>query len=73
MFVTAKGRIPPGTEVIPHKDGFPVVLKKRVILEGTHITGAQSGMDEYQRPQVNIKTRAARRSENECLFETCHW
>ncbi|MEI5640506.1 MULTISPECIES: protein translocase subunit SecD [unclassified Pseudoalteromonas] len=51
----AQGRIPPGTEVIPHKDGFPVVLKKRVILEGTHITGAQSGMDEYQRPQVNIK------------------
>ncbi|MCG7541439.1 protein translocase subunit SecD [Pseudoalteromonas sp. OF7H-1] len=51
----AQGRIPPGTEVIPHKDGYPVVLKKRVILEGTHITGAQSGMDEYQRPQVNIK------------------
>ncbi|WP_440055031.1 protein translocase subunit SecD [Pseudoalteromonas sp. T1lg65] len=51
----AQGRIPPGTEVIPHKDGYPVVLTKRVILEGTHITGAQSGLDEYQRPQVNIK------------------
>ncbi|MBD1582033.1 protein translocase subunit SecD [Pseudoalteromonas sp. S16_S37] len=50
----AQGRIPPGTEVINHKDGYPVVLKKRVILEGSHITGAQSGMDEYQRPQVSI-------------------
>lgn len=50
----AQGRIPPGTEVINHKDGFPVVLKKRIILEGSHITGAQSGMDEYQRPQVSI-------------------
>ncbi|BBN82839.1 protein translocase subunit SecD [Pseudoalteromonas sp. A25] len=50
----AQGRIPPGTEVINHKDGYPVVLKKRIILEGSHITGAQSGMDEYQRPQVSI-------------------
>ncbi|WP_105166874.1 protein translocase subunit SecD [Pseudoalteromonas sp. T1lg23B] len=50
----AAGRTPPGTEVINHKDGYPVVLKKRVILEGSHITGAQSGMDEYQRPQVSI-------------------
>jgi preprotein translocase subunit SecD len=50
----AQGRVPPGTEVINHKDGYPVVLKKRVILGGTHITGAQSGVDEYQRPQVSI-------------------
>ncbi|MFY8298606.1 protein translocase subunit SecD [Pseudoalteromonas sp. SS15] len=50
----AQGRVPPGTEVIMHKDGYPVVLKKRVILGGSHITGAQSGMDEYSRPQVSI-------------------
>ncbi|MBE0366239.1 protein translocase subunit SecD [Pseudoalteromonas sp. MMG013] len=50
----AQGRVPPGTEVINHKDGYPVVMKKRVILAGTHITGAQSGVDEYQRPQVSI-------------------
>jgi preprotein translocase subunit SecD len=37
-----------------HKDGYPVVLKKRVILGGSHITGAQSGLDEYSRPQVSI-------------------
>lgn len=50
----AQGRVPPGTEVIMHKDGYPVVLKKRVILGGSHITGAQSGLDEYSRPQVSI-------------------
>jgi len=50
----AQGRVPPGTEVIMHKDGYPVVLKKRVILGGSHITGAQSGIDEYSRPQVSI-------------------
>ncbi len=49
-----QGRVPPGTEVINDRSGRPVVLKKRVILEGSHITGAQSSMDEYQRPQVNI-------------------
>ncbi len=50
----ASGRVPPGSEIILHKKGYPVLLKKRVILEGSHITGAQSGNDEYQRPQVNI-------------------
>ncbi|MBE0387299.1 protein translocase subunit SecD [Pseudoalteromonas luteoviolacea] len=50
----AQGRVPAGSEVLYHKDGYPVVLKTRVILAGSHITGAQSGMDEYQRPQVSI-------------------
>lgn len=50
----AQGRIPAGTEMIMSRDGYPVVLKKRIILEGSHITGVQSGADEYQRPQVSI-------------------
>ncbi len=49
------GRVPPGSEVMMHREGYPVLLKKRVVLEGSHITGAQSGVDEYQRPQVNIQ------------------
>ena len=49
-----QGRLPPGTEMIMAREGYPVVLKQRIILEGSHITGAQSGMDEYQRPQVSI-------------------
>jgi preprotein translocase subunit SecD len=55
----AEGRVPPGSEVLKHKDGYPVVLKKRVILEGSHITGAQNSLDEYQRPQVNINLDSA--------------
>ncbi|MFC3033535.1 protein translocase subunit SecD [Pseudoalteromonas fenneropenaei] len=55
----AEGRVPPGSEVINHKDGYPVVLKKRVILEGSHITGAQNSLDEYQRAQVNINLDSA--------------
>ncbi|AZZ97008.1 protein translocase subunit SecD [Pseudoalteromonas sp. R3] len=50
----AQGRVPPGSEVIMHQAGYPVVVKKRVVLEGSHITGAQSGLDEYQRPKVSI-------------------
>ncbi|MCZ8487998.1 hypothetical protein O9992_12685 [Vibrio lentus] len=37
-----------------HRDGRPVVLKKRVILGGSSITDASSSVDEYGRPQVNI-------------------
>ncbi|MGY8874892.1 MAG: preprotein translocase subunit SecD, partial [Pseudoalteromonas sp.] len=33
----AQGRIPAGTEMIMSRDGYPVVLKKRIILEGSHI------------------------------------
>jgi len=51
----AAGRVPPGSEIIMHKKGYPVLLKKRIILGGSHITGAQSGADEFQRPQVNIQ------------------
>jgi len=48
------GRVPPGSEIIMARQGYPVLLKKNLILAGSHITGAQSGNDEYQRPQVNI-------------------
>ncbi|WP_354668615.1 protein translocase subunit SecD [Pseudoalteromonas sp. C2R02] len=51
----AAGRVPPGSEIIMHRQGYPVLLKKRIILGGSHITGAQSGNDENGRPQVNIQ------------------
>ncbi|MGR5064284.1 protein translocase subunit SecD [Photobacterium sp. DNB22_13_2] len=50
----ASGRVPPGSEVKFTRDNRPVVLKKRVILSGSHITDASSSADEYGRPQVNI-------------------
>ncbi|WP_421319731.1 protein translocase subunit SecD [Aeromonas veronii] len=51
----ADGRVPPSSKVYNDRNGRPVVLQKRVILTGDHIVGAQSGFDEYSRPQVNIK------------------
>lgn len=50
----AAGRVPAGSEVKFTRDERPVVLKKRVILSGSHITDASSSADEYGRPQVNI-------------------
>ncbi|MDO6704653.1 protein translocase subunit SecD [Photobacterium sp. 1_MG-2023] len=55
LAAAASGRVPPGSEVKSSREGNPVVLKKRVILEGAHITDSTSGSDEYGRPQVSIK------------------
>ncbi|AJR09729.1 protein translocase subunit SecD [Photobacterium gaetbulicola] len=54
LAAAASGRVPPGSEVKFTRDGRPAVLKKRVILGGSHITDASSSADEYGRPQVNI-------------------
>ncbi|MGR5141796.1 protein translocase subunit SecD [Photobacterium sp. DNB23_23_1] len=54
LAAAASGRVPPGSEVKFTRDSRPVVLKKRVILSGSHITDASSSADEYGRPQVNI-------------------
>lgn len=53
------GRVPASSEVLYEQDGKPVLLKKRVMLEGSHIIDAKSGFDEYSRPQVNIDLDAA--------------
>lgn len=53
-----EGRVPPGSELFYSRDGRPVLLEKRIMLTGEHITGANSGFDEYSRPQVNIKLDA---------------
>ncbi len=51
----AQGRVPVGTKRYVTRDGRPVLLKKQVILTGDHIIDAQSGFDEYNRPQVSIR------------------
>ncbi len=48
------GRVGPNSELFQDRSGNPVVLQKKVILTGNHIVGANSGFDEYSRPQVNI-------------------
>ncbi|HEX5793313.1 MAG TPA: protein translocase subunit SecD, partial [Rheinheimera sp.] len=52
------GHMPPGTELYHSRDGRALLLEKRIMLTGEHITGASSGYDEYGRPQVNIKLDA---------------
>lgn len=52
--VAANGRVPGDSEVKAIRDGQPVVLYKRVILTGDHITDSTSSANEYNRPQVNI-------------------
>ncbi len=53
------GRIPASSILLRENDGTPVLLKKRVMLTGDHITDAKSGFDEYSRPQVNISLDSA--------------
>ncbi len=55
----AQGRVPGDSEVKMTRDGQPVVLYKRVILTGDHITDSTSSMDEYNQPQVNISLDSA--------------
>lgn len=55
----ASGRVPGDSEVKQMREGGPVVLYKRVILTGDHITDSTSSSDEYNRPQVNISLDSA--------------
>jgi preprotein translocase subunit SecD len=55
----ASGRVPGDSEVKQMQDGQPVVLYKRVILTGDHITDSTSSQDEYNQPQVNISLDSA--------------
>nr|WP_086941257.1 protein translocase subunit SecD [Thaumasiovibrio occultus] len=50
----ASGRIPAGTEIKLDSNGEPVLLKRRAILGGSHITNANSAQDENGMPQVSI-------------------
>lgn len=49
-----RSHIPGDSEIKYTRDGEPVVLYKRVILTGDHITDSISNMDEMGSPQVSI-------------------
>lgn len=49
------GQVPANSQLYYDRNHRPVVLQKRVILTGDHITGSDSGSDEYARPQVSIR------------------
>ncbi|MTD40864.1 protein translocase subunit SecD [Erwinia sp. CPCC 100877] len=55
----ASGRVPGDSEVKMTREGQPIVLYKRVILTGDHITDSTSSQDEYNQPQVNISLDSA--------------
>lgn len=55
----AAGRVPGDSEVKLTREGRPVVLYKRVILTGDHITDSTSSTDEYNQAQVNISLDSA--------------
>ncbi len=57
--MAANGRVPGDSEVKDTRDGQHVVLYKRVILTGDHITDSTSSTDEYNQPQVNISLDSA--------------
>ncbi|WP_082987403.1 protein translocase subunit SecD [Gallibacterium salpingitidis] len=48
------GMVPSDSELQHDRNGRPVVVYRKTILGGEHITNANSGNDEYGRPQVNI-------------------
>ncbi|WP_218311946.1 protein translocase subunit SecD [Alteromonas antoniana] len=48
------GRVPPGSQIIDNQEGVPQLLEKRIMLKGNHIVDANSGVDEYGLPNVNI-------------------
>jgi preprotein translocase subunit SecD len=54
-----RGRDRSKSEVKYRRDGAPVVLFKKVVLTGDHITDSTSSADEYGRPQVNISLDSA--------------
>jgi preprotein translocase subunit SecD len=42
----AEGRVPAGSRLYHERSGAPILLKKQVILTGSHITDAASGIDQ---------------------------
>ena len=55
----ASGRVPGDSEVKQTREGQPIVMYKRVILTGDHITDSTSSTDEYNQAQVNISLDSA--------------
>lgn len=43
-----QGKVPPGSRIVYHRDGYPVLVKRRVILTGDSIVSASSRMDNEQ-------------------------
>ena len=49
-----KGPVPFGSERFMTRDGYPVIVKREVLLTGDSLSNAQTGFDEHQRPSVDL-------------------
>jgi preprotein translocase subunit SecD len=53
------GRVPFDSELLYESDGTPVLVYKKAMLDGEHVTGASTGIDERGLPQINIQLDSA--------------
>ncbi|NRA62639.1 MAG: protein translocase subunit SecD, partial [Psychrobium sp.] len=54
-----KNNIPAGSKLYQRREGGTVILKKKIMLRGTHITGASPGFSQdTSQPEVNINLDA---------------
>ncbi len=51
-------RAPAGSEILDNRDGGTIVLRKSIIVDGTHLTDASVGFDERSLPQINVRLDA---------------
>ena len=58
LAAAVSGRVTPNAELYYSRNGQPVLLEKRIMLTGDHISGASAGYDQYGQPKVNIKLDA---------------
>ena len=62
-----EGKIPPGSELHYFKDKTPILLKKRIIAKGEHVTSAVSGVDQDSASPavfVNLNSTGANNMSN---------
>jgi len=48
-------RAPAGSELLKDDNGLTWAVKKKIIVDGTHLTDASVGFDERGMPQINVK------------------
>ena len=51
---TGTGPVPFGSERFMTREGYPVIVKREVLLTGDSLDNAQPGFDENQRPSVDL-------------------
>ena len=53
------GQVPFGTDLYTERNGYPLLVKRQVVLTGDRLTDAQPGFDEHQQPAVHLRLDSA--------------